>query len=142
MQTFLPFPSFSESAKCLDRLRLGKQRVECLQIAKTLLGDSQGWSNHPAVRMWQGYELALLAYWEAVVTEWTSRGYRDSTLLICREMQSRVESALKLPQFIGNDDFHRSHQSNLLRKDSLHYSQYFPADVPNDLAYVWPGMSH
>lgn len=36
MQTFLPYPNFVESAKCLDDKRLGKQRVECLQILNVL----------------------------------------------------------------------------------------------------------
>lgn len=36
MQTFLPYPSAEQSAKVLDTQRLGKQRVECLQILATL----------------------------------------------------------------------------------------------------------
>lgn len=36
MISFLPYRSFEESAKCLDYKRLGKMRVECLQILKTL----------------------------------------------------------------------------------------------------------
>jgi hypothetical protein len=36
MQTFLPYPDFRESARVLDNKRLGKQRVECLQILQTL----------------------------------------------------------------------------------------------------------
>ena len=34
MQTFLPYSSFTESAKILDWRRLGKQRVEGMQIIK------------------------------------------------------------------------------------------------------------
>ena len=36
MQTFLPLPTFAASAQCLDRARLGKQRVETLQFAHAL----------------------------------------------------------------------------------------------------------
>lgn len=36
MQTFLPYKSFEQSAACLDNKRLGKQRVEVLQILKAL----------------------------------------------------------------------------------------------------------
>jgi lipopolysaccharide biosynthesis regulator YciM len=32
----MPYPSFVESAKCLDNKRLGKQRVEVLQILQAL----------------------------------------------------------------------------------------------------------
>jgi hypothetical protein len=61
MQTFLPYASFSESAKALDYKRLGKQRVECRQILRAL-EHGGGWANHPATRLWRGYETALKAY--------------------------------------------------------------------------------
>lgn len=38
MQTFLPYGSFIESAKCLDYGRLGKHRVE----AKQIIGGNNG----------------------------------------------------------------------------------------------------
>ena len=44
MQTFLPDPDFARSARCLDRLRLGKQRVEVLQLLRALLVPGSGWS--------------------------------------------------------------------------------------------------
>lgn len=52
VQTFLPYPDFAQSAQCLDRQRLGKQRVEVLQLLKALKGESKGWKNHPAAKMW------------------------------------------------------------------------------------------
>ncbi len=36
MQTFLPYPDFARSAAVLDPARLGKQRVETLQILRAL----------------------------------------------------------------------------------------------------------
>lgn len=36
MQTFLPYKDFAECARVLDDKRLGKQRVECLQILNAL----------------------------------------------------------------------------------------------------------
>ena len=64
MQTFLPYPNLSKSLKTLDRQRLGKQRVEAFQILNILLErtDRKGWKNHPAVKMWSGYENALKLY--------------------------------------------------------------------------------
>ena len=59
MQTFLPYPDFQKTAQCLDNKRLGKQRVEARQIISTLEGKSNGWRNHPAVKMWKGYEDCL-----------------------------------------------------------------------------------
>ena len=45
MQTFLPYPSMGQSVRCLDYRRLGKQRVEALQILNALDGKSKGWTN-------------------------------------------------------------------------------------------------
>lgn len=138
MQTFLPLSDFAASARCLDRQRLGKQRVECLQILRTLRGkiQSTGWQNHPAVAMWRGYELSLIDYGVTICREWTHRGYRDT----CRE---KIESLDVLgwvshpPPWLGDNEFHRSHRSNLLRKDPVHYGQ-FGWTEPSDLPYIWP----
>ena len=65
MQTFLPYASFEDVARTLDRKRLGKQRVEGMQILNVLAkppGYTGAWANHPAVKMWRGYENALKQY--------------------------------------------------------------------------------
>jgi hypothetical protein len=41
-----------------------------------------------------------------------------------------------MPGWFGREEFHRSHQSNLKRKDPLFYGRLF--DVPSDLDYWWP----
>ena len=52
MQTFVPCVTYAECASVLDRQRLGKQRVESLQILTSLhalqSGYKYGWSHHPA----------------------------------------------------------------------------------------------
>lgn len=40
MNTFLPYPDFQESAKCLDNKRLGKQRIETWQIYNAIITGS------------------------------------------------------------------------------------------------------
>jgi Pyrimidine dimer DNA glycosylase len=42
MQTFLPYPDFVACARVLDSRRLGKQRVEALQILRALLVPDYG----------------------------------------------------------------------------------------------------
>src|SRR4051812_49794255 len=54
MQTFLPVADFADSARLLDSPRLGKQRVETLQILRAIELPDYGWANHPAVLMWRG----------------------------------------------------------------------------------------
>ena len=135
MQTFLPYPDFAQSAAVLDRGRLGKQRVEAKQIYLSLRGKG-AWVNHPAVKMWAGYEQALLEYGLAVCSEWRSRGYAD-TLKPWFSRRINWGNYRPKPAWLGNYAFHLSHQSNLVRKDAKHYRGYFP-DVPADLPYVWP----
>lgn len=138
MQTFLPYSDFTQSAKCLDNKRLGKQRVEAWQILNTLLGHSNGWKNHPCVKMWQGYEYELALYGIAICYEWRLKGFKDSMLdkfkivLAYKEVKDRV-----IPKWLGNEEFHASHRSNLLRKDEKWYGQ-FGWKEPNNLPYVWP----
>jgi hypothetical protein len=58
MQTFLPSLDFTACARVLDSRRLGKQRVETLQIVRALLVPEYGWRHHPAVLMWKGGSVA------------------------------------------------------------------------------------
>lgn len=135
MQTFLAYPDFEKSAKCLDRERLGKQRLEVKQILRTLLGYTQGWKNHPAVTMWNGFEIALTEYGLAICREWTSRGYQDTIKYELLEL--RPDGEIILPPWFGREDFHASHRSNLLRKRPLFYNVNKWTE-PDNLPYVWP----
>lgn len=136
MQTFLPYPDFNKSARALDRQRLGKQRVEVFQILKALRNESNGWRNHPCTRMWDGYEDALASYGFAVCAEWIMRGYKDTMMARFAEMLGPVKK-IEMPWWLGDEDFHLSHQSNLIRKLPEFYAPQFP-DVPDNLEYVWP----
>lgn len=130
MQTFLPVSSFEESAGILDYRRLGKQRVEARQILNALRNGG-GWKNHPAVKMWRGYENALIAYGNAMICEWIMRDFKNTMeILDCGDIQ-------ELPLWFGLDKFHASHRSNLLRKDPEHY-KVFGWSEPSDLPYFWP----
>ena len=141
MQTFLPYEDFHLSAKCLDRQRLGKQRVETLQIMQCLIEGKKGWQNHPAVRMWKGYENALGMYGIAICKEWVHRGYQDScTEKIEALLRKNRDTIFLTPHWLGDEDLHRSHQSNLVRKLPEHYREFFP-EVQDDLPYIWPNRA-
>lgn len=135
MQTFLPYESFSQSAAVLDNRRLGKQRVEAKQIYLALTNPSYGWQAHPAVNMWRGHADSLLTYAIAVCWEWRNRGFEDSLLPWFNQLIKPTASGH--PAWLGDDRVHRSHQSNLLRKDPGYYQKYF-IDVSPDLPYFWP----
>lgn len=137
MQTFLPYPSFEDSARVLDRQRLGKQRVEVLQLLKALTVPNAGWSNHPATKMWRGFEKSLADYGLVICVEWKNRGYKDTcyekTLAYCEQSNESVAP----PPWLGDEAFHASHRSNLLRKLPEHYSK-FGWKEHSGLAYIWP----
>jgi hypothetical protein len=148
MQTFLPYADFERSARSLDLKRLGKQRVECIQVLRGLIRSDYGWRHHPAVLMWKGHEEALGRYAFTMCEVWTERGFADtcaSTISAdLREAgvqtvrtQPDLAAADALPGWLGAPEFHRSHQSALVRKDPEHYRPLFP-DVPDDLEYWWP----
>lgn len=131
MQTFLPLPGMGRSVRCLDYRRLGKQRVEALQILNALRGKSKGWVNHPATKMWRGYEAALAFYKDLCIEEWVRRGYNNTM------QKEKSHRSIKLPEWLGSDEFHASHRSNLLRKDPEFYGKLGWTEAL-DLPYIWP----
>jgi len=140
MQTFLPSPSYAESAQILDYKRLGKQRVETKQILLAMPKTTGGWRNHPATKMWRGHEVSLCQYGLAMCWEWQRRGYKDTlhdffaNALLQYEEDGRT---FMPPQWLGDEAIHASHRSNLLRKDPEFYGTYGWSES-NDLPYVWP----
>ncbi|MGW0858649.1 MSMEG_6728 family protein [Streptomyces sp. NPDC002690] len=151
MQTFLPYPDFRRSARALDDRRLGKQRVEAIQVLRGLTVPGYGWRRHPAVRMWAGYEEALVRYGLDVCGVWTETGRADTCAAtlsadlaafrgrgraLVRSQEDLAESG-ELPPWLGDGAFHLSHRSALVRKDPEHYRPLFPK-APEDLPYVWP----
>lgn len=134
MNTFLPYPDFGQSARALDNKRLGKQRVEVKQILRALAGETQGWRNHPATRMWQGFEAALAEYGWYCCETWIRRGFKDS---LSSYFAARLNLQCATPPWFGDVNFHRAHRSNLIRKLPEHYGPMWPG-VPNNLPYVWP----
>jgi len=167
VQTFLPYPDFLETAKCLDWQRLGKQRSEGKQILNCLYYRKnndlymidkngrkrrRGWIDHVAVKMWIGYEEALKSYINAIIYEWISRGYNNNMPFYEADPNVKFE----LPHWIGDEAFHASHRSNLLRKanetyikridenrknpnELIEWYSQFKWEEPANLPYVWPG---
>ena len=139
MQTFLPYPDFAESARTLDRARLGKQRIEVKQLLRTRMGESDGWINHPAYLMWEGSPVNLAKYGIEIAKEWINRGYDDNTLPFFESVlktYSLFADYHQLPRWIGDENFHRSHRANLVRKMPEHYVPLFGNLSPEP--YVWP----
>lgn len=150
MQTFLPYPDYAKSAMVLDTKRLNRQISEVMFIHKVLDASLEErtryrFRNHPAIGMWRGHSGQLLLYGIALYNEWQKRfpnkahasgDYIKSAMN--RVLESRIRSTMfTLPTWFKDERLHKSHRSNLLRKDKVHYGQFF-GDEPDNLAYFWP----
>lgn len=140
MQTFVPYGrEFHLTAQALDDKRLGKQRVEGLQILNVITGRSSGWKNHPAVKMWQGYPQALAIYTKMMCDEWVwNRGFQDTVKnTVDSIVDPKTYVGLQFPSWLDDDRVMLSHRSNLIRKSAFHYAWRWP-NVSPDLPYFWP----
>lgn len=113
-----------------------------MQILKVLTSSdrttSRAWINHPATKMWRGYERALLFYTRVACEFWEMRGFQnnmDATLTNI-ERDISTDSRYELPEYF-DEEFHLSHRSNLIRKDPMYYGKYWP-NIPGNLPYKWP----
>lgn len=141
MQTFLPYPDFQASVRCLDDKRLGKQRAEAKQILLAITDpEHYGWQKHPAVNMWRQYAEALALYGLAACAEWVERGFRDccapcfTNCVVSSVCDNEVR--IPLPRWFGDERLHASHRAALFRKDPVHYA-VFNKDQ-NSEGYWWP----
>lgn len=142
MQVFLPYPDFKKSLESLDNKRLGKQRVETYQLIAGLEGRptktgkpySKGRVNHPISQMFRDNLPALKQYLNDSIDVWVARGKNNT-------MQKEViNEEIIMPHWFGNEEFHRSHRANLLRKDAEYYGAHGWADNPT-LPYRWYDMN-
>lgn len=132
MMTFLPYPSYAQSARVLDYRRLGKQRLEALWLINHIINGTS--TRHILYKMWSPYLESLKEYHNAMVTEWVIRGYRNTMLLYRIDLE-----VLREPQWLGDPLIHGSHRGRLLAKDQGFYSGYGWNDQPVD-DYYYPQL--
>ena len=137
------------AARVLDAKRLGKQRVEAIQVLRALTGARIRLAPSPCRRDVGGIRGGAGALRARHLRGVVPTGQADTCATTCHDLtrttgigtprtQAELAAAGELPPWLGDDAFHRSHQSALVRKDPQHYRKFF-ADVPDDLEYVWPG---
>ena len=146
MQTFLPYDSvdlFYRCGVCLDVKRHGKQRVEAWQIHLAITQPDYGWQNHPAVRMWRGYDRCLLTYGYLICQSWRDKGYKDSLCVKFAGALNCLRPDNNVPPWLNNKQFHDAHRAILLGKNYRWYKQFGWSEKPAEMVdgkwpYVWP----
>ena len=147
MQTFITDHNLAISARNLDNKRLGKQRVEALQILDCLIRKPNRWLNHPATQMWKGNEgYLLLVYIQKIFYEWSDiRKFKNHKCLhwsfelfdYMMKVNHQFSVSCNKPDWV-TDKFIEAHRSNLIRKNPDHYKPLFPV-TKEGLDYIWPG---
>lgn len=136
MNTLLPSIGFARSASQLDDKRLRNQIVEVNRMLELL---TYGGRNELSLGGWRGYEGALALYGLAICHEYRiERKLPGDEWGLVAEWSQRVKPSWPRPPWIGDLAVHRSHRSNLIRRDSEFYLPVFGGDTPRGLPYLWP----
>lgn len=149
MQTFLPVPDFTETARILDNTRLGNQ---CYRECLTLYNG--GWPHHPAHKMWQPHLHSLCEYAETLALEMYRRkgiGEARWSFVTCIQWiqfwrEEKAKHSPSIPPWLGDDRLHATHRACLLAKDFDYYQQFKWSETPtpptkqtkNKWPYYWP----
>lgn len=139
MQIFMPHPDYEETAWTLYPGHPGHLGNQFYREGRTILFG--GWRNHPASKMWYNYRHSLCDYLVELYRVLKKRGIGDY-----RKYYKEIRTFQKTlndngePKWLGNQEVHDSHKSNLLRKDiekGWNWYNKFGWEVPNNLSYVW-----
>ena len=139
MQTFLPYADFQQIADCLDFSRLRAMLREPQQALDTLLMNPtrkgtprKGYIHHPLLNLWRGYEDALRLYINVMRKKWVSIGRNSNVPLF------DLPTSVRMPPWIGNEDFHSRHRSQLYYKLPSYYCQFNWTEASLPLKeYIW-----
>ncbi len=99
-------------------------------------GKRPGWLDHSATLMWVNNVEALMLYGDVCIREWRRRGYKNTMPIMISASEDYVYD-IQMPYWLGDCKLHRSHRSNLLRKDEEFYRKQGWTET-TDIEYVWP----
>lgn len=139
MQTFLPYADFSQIAACLDNKRHCAMLREAQQTLDTLLNRPtkkgnvrKGYLHHPILNLWRGYENSLRFYINKMREGWLLKGKNSNRSFY--DLPQKIE----MPFWLGNEELHSAHRSQLYHKNPQHYSQFNWAEAFEPVKeYIW-----
>ena len=150
MQVFLPHEDFTETASVLDQKRLVKQLLEGRQILAAIAGETKGWVNHPATKMFRNSPNTLVAYLRAIAVEMGVREYKwENNWSVIQKYSEQLKNLdTGRPSWMYGEEFDKvitTHRANLYIKAPDLYPQFKSAvDVYRPMVccdacnYYWP----
>jgi len=153
IQTWLPLPSFKDSAESLSDEDLMKQVFDAYRVIEHLheipLEESKLPRDYRLTEptmpmspglMWRGCEMQLCEYTMEVCEEASIRSRRQHPLMediaVHLEYATGEDTYMGKPSWFGNPEFHLSHQAALVRKNKTFYGRKFNGD--DSLMLMWP----
>lgn len=135
VNTFL-IGSFEFTAKNLDPRRKLKQAVESKQIIDIINNNNEkvGFHNHPIVKMWRDYVIALKHYFNFFIDELQKDGVNLNLLKKFENLPTEYD----IPWFTSFEPLIFSHRARLYQKNPLFYKDKFsfPSEYLN-IGYIW-----
>lgn len=150
MQTWITDSNFLKSAKNLDKKRLHSQIYEGIHILASLLNcnnklinPKRSVKNHPAAKLWSGYENELFNYIDihmAVIDPCyiIKNNINTLNLLLLVDIgKFHINEQFVIPNWI-TPELIRVHRSVLIQKKPEYYREKWP-DIPDNLEmrYNW-----
>lgn len=146
MITWMTKSTFSATSRDLDKARLKLQMKQVCTAFDILTGlkPDHPRAEHPAVKMWSGYEYALGVYGMMLGMEWSfHRGFAEAEEFWylyrgIKEVKKTDKTFIyEPPPWLGDTAVMASHRSNLARRDAVTYGKKWKI-CPPDMPYVWP----
>lgn len=132
VMTFVVTTDLAENFRILDTQRLGKQRVEGMQLINAI-ENNKGWSQHPAARMWANNLDALKHYVNCCIYEWIQRGNENTMKYY------EVPKFIVFPWWFSWNPLIQSHRAMLYRKNPFYYHDKFTIEEKyHQYGYIWP----
>jgi len=126
MQVFLPYENYKDSAEVLDPRRRNKQILECVQIAKAILGMSESWRNHCVTRMWDACPKGLVLFGLELckIYKFENRKHHKSKNELTKLLHYCCQNGYdnNYPKWLGIPKIHMYYQQHLKSKDELFYN--------------------
>jgi len=144
MNIHLPYQSYTASLRILSDEDLRKQCRDAYTIVGMLTGFQftnhlpiqkkvfwEKYAQHPDVLLWKGYSRSLTFYCNTALALWEERGFEQKIPYV-----PHMGYAVK-PHFVGDPQYHKFQQSQLVAKNPVRYGTVFK-DIPPDLEPYYP----